>query len=205
MSLEIVEFKPCIVALAGPPLSGKTTLGGKLSEMTNLYFFDMDNVRRCFPVQLYPDPDKERDFFRNPVRRYAAILTAHAYAYYLASEVLENGEPVLLAATYSHPSYLNPLREFADLYRRVNQPAESALRIFVLEAPEESLASRVDQRVSLRDETTVNTVEHATDLRRRFGPIEGEDVCHVNTGLSIEENIDQILAALTVFRKEPAV
>lgn len=200
MGLEIVEFKPRIVALAGAPLSGKTTLGNELSSRTNLCFFETDEIRRQFPAQLYPNPKEERDFFRNPVRRFTAIAVAQAYANHLAAKVLERGKPVLLAATYSHPSYVNPLREFADLYRRVNQLAESALRIFVLEVPEECLIPRVEERVRLRLETTVNTVAHAMDLRRRFMPIEGDDIIHVNTGLPIEENITQILAELTPFR-----
>lgn len=200
MSLEIVEFKPCIVALAGAPLSGKTTLGNELSRRTNLHFFDIDDIRSRFPAQLYPNPEEERDFFRNPVRRYTAIAVAQAYAYYLAAEVLEKGKPVLLAATYSHRSYANPLREFADLYRRVNHPDESVLRIFVLEVPVESLPQRVEDRIRSRIDTTVNTLEHAMDLRRRFMPIEGGNIVHINTGLPLEKNVAQVLAELAPFR-----
>lgn len=194
MSLEIVEFKPCIVALTGPPLSGKTALGLEVSHETNLRFIDINPERWLFP--------QDGGEFRSPLVRSMAMAETYALAHFRAAQHLAVGEPVLLAATYSHGSYVNMLREFADLYRRVNALPEATLKIFVLQAPEESLAEREEARRRMGDEKLFPYIplETAIDLRGRFVPIKGNDTVHINTGLPIEENVAQILAELAPFR-----
>lgn len=196
MGLEIVEFELCIVALAGPPLSGKTTLGNELSRRTNLRFIDINPERWLFP--------QDGGEFQNPLLRSMAMTETYALAHFRAAQHLAIGEPVLLAATYSHGSYVNMLREFADLHRRVvTQSSEAALKIFVLQAPEASLAERLGSRRKMNDEKYFPYIplETAIDLRRRFVPIEGNNIVHINTGLSLKENVAQILAELEPFRK----
>lgn len=197
---ERINYEPVIVALAGPPLSGKTTLGNALSEKTNLNFLDIDRIRR--DQKLYPHGERD---FSDTLTRYTAIQIAFAYAYHSAAKLLAKEDPVLLAATYSHKSYLDPLLEFADYYQRLNHFDESLLRIFVLEAPEASLAQRVEERILQRDSSnnTVNTVEIALELRRGFAQIKGKNVFHINTGLPIDENMSQILSTLEPLKRFP--
>ncbi len=195
MSLEEVEFKPCIVALAGPPYSGKTTLGLELSDRTNLNFIDINTGR-----WLFSEGGGE---FQNPLVRSMAMTESYALAHFRAAQHLTAGEPVLLAATYSHGSYVDMLRGFADLHQRINKLPEAVLKIFVLQAPEGSLEERGEARRGMNDEKYFPYIplETAIDLRRRYIPIEGEDVVHVDTGLSIEENVAQVLAELKPFQK----
>lgn len=42
---ENQEFKPSIIAIVGPPLHGKTTLGMEIAAKSNLDFFDLDQAR----------------------------------------------------------------------------------------------------------------------------------------------------------------
>src|SRR3989344_3804982 len=128
MNLDIVEFRPCILSLAGPPLVGKTTLGNELARRTNIRFIEVDAQRTLYPTD--PEETLNGDF-KDPLLRFTAILEAYQTSYHLATRWLRDGEPVMFAGTYSHRSYVNPLREYADYYGRLNKLTESALRIFV--------------------------------------------------------------------------
>lgn len=199
MGFEIVEYNVCIMALAGPPFSGKTTLGKELSRRTNLNFFDVDengvNLEELLQSEI-----------KHPFVTSMGMAVKYAYNQYLAGLHLAEGKPVIVAATYSHETYLYMLRTIlADTYRRMYKLPDSPLRIFNLYVSEEDLASRIAKRAEQGSNSTVNTLEHTIDLRRRFVPIEGDDVTQIDTGLSVEENIAQILAELKDFRKNPTV
>lgn len=192
MGLEIIEFKPFIAALAGPPLSGKTTLGLALAERTNLHFLDIDEKGKEIESLLEP--------LSGPLANTGRMMAKYGYLFSLAANELTKHRPVLLAATFSHNSYVDYLGALADLHRRLNQSPESALRFFVLDAPVESLGSRVSERVERGSNSDILTLDRAIDLRERFIPIVGNDAVPVNTGLSIEENVNQILAYLEPFK-----
>lgn len=195
MSLEIVEFNPCIAVLSGPPLSGKTTLGRILEGRTNFLFLDIDEKGKDIEPILEALPGTLANTGR--------MMAKYGYLCSLAADGLTEDLPVLLAATFSHDSYINYLRALADLYRRLNQSQESALRFFVLDAPEESLPSRVAERVKNGSDSDIVTVDQAVTLRKKFAPIASDDVIPINTGQPVEENITRILTALQPFRKIP--
>lgn len=189
-----IEFRPCIVALAGPPLSGKTTIGTELSRRTNLTLFDVDQSGIDLEGLLEPG-------IKHPFVNSMRMAVKYTYNHYLAGLHLAEGKPVIVTATYSHHTYEYLLREIlTDTYQRLYQSPESLLRIFLLDAPVESLSLRIAERTDKGSVSDVNTLEHATSLRRRFVPIEGDDVVKVNTALPIEANIDQILTVLGPFR-----
>lgn len=195
-NIDRVEFKPYTkVVFAGPPYSGKTTLGLEVSSRTNLKFVDINTVRWLF--------QENGEEFPSSFVRSMAMAETYALAHFRAAQYLEGGEPVSLAATYSHPSYVNNFREFADLHRRKNELPDAATIIFVLHAPEESLPERGEARRRMNDEKYFPyiSLETALDLRRRFVPIEGADVVPINTGLSLDENVAQVFAALEPFKK----
>lgn len=188
-----VEFNPCIVALAGAPLSGKTTLGKELAGRTNFLFLDIDEQGKKLDPMLSTLP--------GPLANTGRMMAKYGYLNSLAANGLTEGRPVLLAATFSHDSYVNYLRALADLDRRLNQSQESALRFFVLDTPEESLPSRIEERVKKGSDSDVVTLDRAIAIRERFVPIKGDDVVQINTGLPLEINVTQILTALQPFRK----
>lgn len=194
-NLERVEFNPCIVALAGPPYSGKTSTGQALESVTNFNFIDINNGRWLF--------DQDGEEFKNPLVRSMAMTESYALAHYLAAQCLVKDEPVLLAATYSHHSYVNMLRAFADLNRRLTKSPESTLRIFVLNAPEDSYPRRCEERRLRGDEKFFPYIplERALELKKGFVPITGTDVVPIDTGLPLEETVKQILTELEPFRR----
>lgn len=191
--LNKIEFNPCIVVLAGAPLSGKTTLGKELAGRTNFLFLDIDEQGKKLDPILSALPGTLANTGR--------MMLKYGYLSSLAADGLTEGCPVLLAATFSHDSYVNYLRALADLDRRLNQSQESALRFFVLDAPEESLPSRVEERVKKGSDSDVVTLDRAITLRERFVPIKGDGVVQINTGLPPEVNVTQILTELQPFRK----
>lgn len=196
MRSEVIEFNPCIAVLAGPPYSGKTTLGLELSHRTNLQFVDINPGRWLFPAEGVE--------YESPFLRSIAMTETYALAHFRAAEHLAAGKPVLLAATYSHGSYVNMLRGFADLHRRtITHSQEALLKIFVLQAPEKSLPERSESRMKMHDQKYFPYIplEVAMDLRRRYVPIVGDDVVNVNTGLSVDQNVSQIIAELDVFSR----
>lgn len=191
--LNKVEFNPCIVVLAGAPLSGKTTLGKELAGRTNFLFLDIDEQGKKLDPMLSAQP--------GPLANTGRMMLKYGYLNSLAANGLTEGRPVLLAATFSHDSYVNYLRALADLDRRLNQSQESALRFFVLDTPEENLPSRIEERVKKGSDSDVVTLDRAIAIRERFVPIKGDDVVQINTGLPLEINVTQILTELHPFRK----
>lgn len=190
---ETVEFNPCIVALAGPPFSGKSTLARELVRRTNMRSFDNNDTR-----WLYGPAGEE---FDRTLVRSAAMYETYGLTHFKAIEHLDRGTPVVVAGTYSHGDYVHMLRGIADLHRRLTEVDEPALRIFALEVSEESLKVRVKQRIAAGISFPVIHLDYVRHLREVYVPIKGTDVTHINTGLSIDENIGQIIAALEPFRK----
>ncbi len=41
-----IRLQPCVIALTGPPLMGKTTLAKKLKKITNLLILDIDSMKK---------------------------------------------------------------------------------------------------------------------------------------------------------------
>lgn len=195
MRLAKAEFDPCTVVLAGPPYSGKTTLGLEVSRRTNLNFIDINSERWLFPP--------EGGEFKKPLERAMAMTETYALAHFRAAEHLTAGQPVLLAATYSFGAYVDMVRRLAVFHGELNGLPKAALKIFVLQAPEESLAERSEARKKMNDEKYFPYIplERAKVLRRDFASIEGEDIVHINTGLSIQENVAQVLTELKPFQK----
>lgn len=186
MGFKIVKFKPCIVAFAGPPLVGKTTLGQEFSKQTNFEYFDIDDAR----WEIFPKTERLPDF-----REDLAMLTSYTFNHYRAAESLIKGVPVAVGATYSRKIYVELLRMFA-------RSSNYHLRILVLDAPEDVMEERIRIRAEEDNPSVVKSIEVAQEVRDRFRPIVGDEVVNINTGLPIEENVAQILAELAPFKRD---
>lgn len=195
MSLQRLEYNPFIAAIAGYPLAGKTTLGTKLSRLTNLVHLDIDQQTPTTGEVLGNPP---RNWFENSMQMGIRYSQLHRIA---AGELI-SGNPVLLTATYSHETYEYSLRMvLADTYRRWKKLDVVPLLIFELEAPVERLAERLAARDINGSLSSVTTLEHARLLREKFVHLSGDDVIRVDTGLPLEENVAQVLEILSPFRR----
>lgn len=97
--------RPLLVAIAGPPLSGKTTLGDALSDAVGLHFCDVDRLR----ASAFGLPTQAEDHARTSAGEEMAAKLLHErmrLAYQLLHDgavaiSLANGRSLIVAATYS--------------------------------------------------------------------------------------------------------
>lgn len=194
LSEEKRNYAPCIAVLAGPPLVGKTTLGKELAKRTNLIHLDIDEEGLALEGILGEQP---RNWFENSMR----MSVKYAHLHRLAGDHLIDGHPVLLTATYSHQTYEYALETvLGDTFRRFKSLIESPLQVFELDSPIENLAQRVTDRLIKGSSSNVDSVEFARALRDKFVHLSSRDVIKINTGLPIEQNIEEILESLESFR-----
>lgn len=185
MTSEIQEFPTQIVALAGPPLMGKTTLGTELARRSNFKYLDIDEVRpHASGLIGYPSNQRLPGGLET-------ILMFHCYTanHLRAGGLLSEGQPVAIGATYSHENYVSLLRTFAQVMR-------VPLTILLLDAPEELLEERIARRKEQGSLSVVQTLVVAREIRARFRTIEGDDVHKVNTGLPLGQSIDEIFKVI---------
>jgi predicted kinase len=88
-----------LVVFAGPPASGKSTLGGRLAQHRNLVHLEMDRIR----AYVLPDSPHTRE------DRVIAYRAMHL----MAETLLELGHGVILNAGYSHAEDQSVVREIA--------------------------------------------------------------------------------------------
>ena len=86
-----------LVVFAGPPASGKSTLGDRLAQYRNLVHLEMDRIR----AHVLPDAPHTRD------DRVIAYRAMHL----MAETLLELGHGVIVNAGYSHPEDQGVIRE----------------------------------------------------------------------------------------------
>jgi predicted kinase len=125
MSPEEFKGSPTILVLSGLPLSGKTTLGKKLSEKMDWHFIDVDYCRRV------GTGDTERHIDINPwasgERRARKESEDMRIAYSIMHEAVRAnialGRSVICAATYSRTSSRKNLLEIATSHPKAKLKA----------------------------------------------------------------------------------
>jgi len=97
----MIIFSPCIIALVGPPLHGKSTVALALAKMSNLCMVDIDVVK----AKHFSDLTAEK-----------LDITAQAYQL-MADEVaalVAQSQPIILSATFSRKEFKDP---FLQIFR----------------------------------------------------------------------------------------
>ncbi len=176
------RFRKCIVVLMGLPLTGKSTLGHRLADMSNFTYLDVDEMRQ----ELSPGQDRRSDQEERQI-----MLASYQRKFNLAVPLLEKGDPVVLGATYSRPEYEAWLRGFA-------QQTDSPVIVFRLHAPKRVLQLRLSRRPA--DSPSVIRTEEELDLViRRYAPsLTG---ARISTKRSVEASLARILKVLEPFQK----
>lgn len=143
-----IELQKCIVVVAGPPLSGKTTLAEALLDQINVVYLDIDEGWR----EEWGLKDKP------------PMIECYEHNHQRAEPHLSEGRPVMLGATYSWTGYHKILKELAER-------TESPLRVFLLRAPVEEIIKRVKIRQAEGGLSDVTTVERAVELHGLYESI----------------------------------
>ncbi len=135
-------FKPCVAAISGLPLHGKTDVAFYMAKHANFALRDVDDFRReHFPAQsgiALPEAE-EIDVM---VRSFRYMMDS-------VGRALANSQPVVLPSTFSR-------RVFKDaLLRFVGENPDTPSRIFRLEIDSEDIV-RAHLAKRLRDGTNSN-------------------------------------------------
>ncbi len=172
-----MEQKPLVIAIAGLPTTGKSTLGRALAERTGFHFIDIDvGPASC----AYP---QEADFYRSPEARARkeAIMRVSYQVLYAAIEVnLKEGFSIIAAATFSRHTSQDALLEAADRGR-------GTLKVVWCQYDDtrEEVERRVTDRVTSGAVGGCRSVSHYLDDKARYSGIklphllvkmEGEEV-----------------------------
>ena len=94
-----------LIAFSGPPCSGKSTLGAKLSTARSIPHLELDAIR----ARILPNAPQTRE----------GHLTAHRAMHLVAEVFLDLGMPVIANAMYNH---IEERRDAEELAARLNAP-----------------------------------------------------------------------------------
>lgn len=179
-----------LVVIAGPPLSGKTTLGKSLQKITGFHYCDSDNLRAvAFGV---PTHEEYKERWKNPENATKLIRQDMALAYRILHEVvslsLEAQRSLIISATYSSRISQKFLKEIADKHK-------AALSLVVCRIQDET-REEIERRMKrddngefvygLRTWEDYQTKRPMYEWPNETGIFSPDEVFVVDTGKSIE-------------------
>lgn len=177
---ERIIFERCVIVLAGLPLTGKSTLVRELAKQSNLVPLDVDEARwEVFSRRETPLLTRQERF---------AMLVSYQKNHERARNHLSNGEPVVLAATYSGNFYHEML---AGLTQNMSCP----LRVFLLETSEVEIQKRLRQRGLEDNLSNIKSLERYLEVKKGYQVMEGARLTRINTDNAIEDCVTGILQA----------
>ncbi len=174
-----------IIAIVGPPLSGKTTLGTLLAKKTNAVLFDIDSVRKYIFGERHPQlPPKLEQF---------SVQTSSMAMVEMARDNLLNGLPSIVTFSCSRPLY-------HDMLRHLAVTTESPLHAFELKPPslDLELQRRLVERNLTDDPSNVRDIKTFLSARKRYQTITGVDLVILDGAQPTEQNVQKIISRLKV-------
>ena len=188
---EKIQFAPSIIALTGIPFTGKTTLGKALADRTNFIFCDVDEARwsvfekrvdQGYPVEL-----------ASPFNRFA-MNVAYQKNHEIARDLLKQGNPVVLAATYSRVDYHNMLRWLSET-------SKVPILVFLLQISDKVAEERLEERIRSNSSSNVLTMEQYLEIKIRYQTIEGVNLIRISTEKTVSQALQEIISYLSPFKK----
>lgn len=177
-----INFQKCIVVLSAPPLFGKSTLGKEMAVYSNLRYLDVDDARQSLFAQTTAPLPSEQEA--------QAMKASYELNHARAALLLEQNQPIILSATYSRDIYHEML---IDLAKKTGSP----LKVFLLEASDESVLRRLEKRQREGNNSNIQTLEDLLGVKNRFIPITGVEVTHINTDRTLLQNTKEVFAELS--------
>ena len=179
---EKPSFRPCIVALVGLPLTGKSTLGYYLGKFSNLVFLDSDDVRTQIFERTTPRLPPDQEMF--------AKLVSYQKTHEIAMEHIQRQEPVAIEGTYSRKIY-------HEMLKRLARKAKVPLRVFLLESTDETIR----RRLMIRNNENTNrsnlaTVDDLQEIKARYEPLTDIWMITINSNQPMKVKIATIFKYL---------
>jgi predicted kinase len=180
--LEKINLKPCLIVLTGLSLSGKTTLGRKLEQSSNLIFLDVDDTRQeILPGKKWLGAEREKEI----------MLLSYKRNHEKAAALLDKKIPVILAATYSRNIYRELVYSLAARYG-------VSLKFFLLEIPNKEAMVRLEARAKNGESnSTITTLEGYMELKNRYVKIVKNDAFRLETTKPVDQLSNEILEILS--------
>ena len=187
---ERSTYRPCLVVLAGLPISGKSTIGNELAKRTNIVFLDSDLAR----LEVFGESRARLD----DLGELFAMQTAYQRNHEKARDISLEGRPVAVAATYSRELYHEMIK---DLASRMNVP----MKFFLLDPDlsQEEVKARIKGRIEEEagNLSNMRSYDHFLSIKKRYMVIPDVDVTRINTKLPVEVCIKQIQENLQDLRQ----
>ncbi|MFA9288714.1 MAG: AAA family ATPase [Weeksellaceae bacterium] len=185
---EKINLPPMVIALSGPPLTGKTTIAMMLAEHSNAQVFDVDAIRQAHYPPL-PGP-------RDPQVEKETMPKVYEKMYELAGEAINSGAPVILVATFSKDTYHQALANFCE-----DLGQDLPFIRFLLKFPPETIEAAVTERLTARNkkgsDSNIKTFADFDEVNRRFIDMDGAH--KLDPALKPEEILTEAMRVLSPY------
>jgi len=182
--MEITKLAPCIIALVGLPLTGKSTLGRALEKSSNALLCDVDVSRKA--LHLEGDKDNIRG---SEAYEKQAMLNAYILNHKKAKEALEKNIPVILTATYSRPVY-------HEMLKKLSEETHTPLIVFLLESTDKKAKVRVEKRAAEGSNSNLQSFTDYLGVKMRYQCITDVELLKLDATKSIGELVELVLRNL---------
>jgi uncharacterized protein len=175
--------RPMIWVVCGLIATGKSTLAQALAKALRVPSFNSDSVRKALAGDTGPVPFQEGNYARSITERTYDQLLRNARI------SIEQGQSVVLDATYGSRSHRDAIRQMALLSRARIVFVECTCR-------EHLILERLRLRESAAAETSDARIEHFEPIKARYAPIEeigSTEHIRINTEKSVKSNICLVL------------
>lgn len=183
----VTETSPLVIAVAGLPTTGKSTLARELSKKLGIHALDIDEgPAHCAPAQE-PDPYRSPEAKAREGRR---MIVAYTVMHTAVTANLLQGFPLVVVATYSRPT----AQDF--LVEAVKQGGGRLKVVWCQynDTPEE-IERRIRDRLERGATGGCRSVSHYLDDRGRYAGIKlPHVVAKMNGGeAGVQQAVDQVL------------
>ncbi len=170
-----------IIAFAGLPLTGKSTLAKLLGNQLKISCLDIDEIRRL--LFKYHPVDSENNRKEDEAQMWASWKSLFA----LTDNLVEAGESAIVAATFSRESYHRRIAEIAENHK-------VPLKAIFCYAPPEIIAQRIELRNQDKENpSNLRNMEGYKRVEARYVKISTPFLLDVDTSKPLEECLAQII------------
>ncbi|MBI2327662.1 AAA family ATPase [Candidatus Curtissbacteria bacterium] len=180
-------YRKFVLALAGLPLVGKTTLGKELENRSNLTLLESDEARwEVFPEEM-------RGKILPALQEAFAMRVAHQRNYEKARDLLLQEKPVILTGTFSRQIY-------HDMIKNLSQRYSAPLKVIFLTCSDEEIKKRAQKKSADGTLSKEELLAAHYEVKNRYQIIQGVDLLEVNTEQLFNEYFSQVLNFISDLR-----